>query len=87
MTAYLIFDPQDNLIFWYCDPKLERFLLLQADFTEVTGCSEDLEVIRNLLTLCLIPYVSAYRHLVKAKPRFDGIPHSYIAHQSVILII
>jgi len=85
MSALLIFDAHDSLIFSHCDPKFEHVLVQttcnETDLALETPAS-DREVVRNLLTLSLTPYVSALRHLAHPVPTIE-LPHTFVAHYEV----
>ena len=82
MNAFLIFDPQNSLIFLHCDQKFKHFLL-QSNGHEAELAETQDETVRNLVTLHLTPYVSVHRQLIDSAPSFDSLPGTCIAHQNV----
>lgn len=83
MSAFLLFDPQNSLIFVHCEPKFEPFLL--ASISE--GASrwppeEGDDLVHNLFTLHLTPIVSVYRQLATAPSVLPSLADTCIAlHQ------
>lgn len=83
MSAFLLFDPQNSLIFVHCGPKFEPFLLESSS----EGAShwppdEGDDLVRNLFTLHLTPIVSVYRQLATAPSILPSLADTYLAlHQ------
>lgn len=82
MSAYLIFDPQNNLIFSSCDQTFRQQILeSQCDQTAATANNED--NIRNLLCLYLTPLVVIIREMKTPHIQSGCIPSTLIVHQNV----
>lgn len=77
MGAFAVFDPQNNLIFESCDKKfgehLKEFAFRNGLMCEQTNIDSEQEY--NLLSLLLIPYVTAQRFSVE-QINYDCIPNT-----------
>ncbi len=88
MSAFLVFDVQDSLIFWHCDPTFLHFLVESKWPEKELSISEHDETVRNLLTIHLTPWMSYIRTVspreqhAPSAPTID-LPYTRVAHTAV----
>ncbi|KAH9405046.1 hypothetical protein TYRP_000881 [Tyrophagus putrescentiae] len=87
MSAHVIFDPMDHLVFLHCDQEFERFLLQSNGFQESPWPplpAQTEEEVRNLITLHLTPHVSVNRQLAQSLKHLESMADTCVAHQTSI---
>lgn len=85
MSAHVIFDPMDHLVFLHCDQEFERFLLQSNGFQESPWPplpAQTEEEVRNLITLHLTPHVSVNRQLAQSLKHLESMADTCVAHQT-----
>lgn len=88
MSAHVIFDPMDHLVFLHCDQEFERFLLQSNGFQESPWPplpAQTEEEVRNLITLHLTPHVSVNRQLAQSLKHLESMADTCVAHQTVCM--
>lgn len=95
MSAFLIFDPRDDLIFSKCDKIFKRILSEIVDYgneiesNEIIDGNETEEIeeerLSNWLSIYLTPYVSIFRERFQNDLQFNAIPSTLIYVKNVNL--
>ena len=90
MEAILVFDPQNNLICSKCDQQFIQYLF---EFVAQNGLKTNIqeinnnEVLRNLLSLLVTPFVVSQRYLLDvSQVEFDCFPTMKAVYYKVLIV-